>query len=159
MRSFKTLRTIEKDNFRVDFEAHEEDIDPADTVFFGEDEQSKEAEKAYLEKIYSGEYPWFCLGVHVFDTSGLIEKEVGSSYLGGVDTYDLRGVGVRDVVWEAVKEARKTTEEDRLSKAAPAMLEALEAFKGLNWLECDLDPKESRVAKQIYAAIALARGD
>jgi len=161
MQTIETLRTIEKTSFRVEFEAHPEDIDPADTVFFGEDDESKAAERAYLEKIYSGEIPWFCLGVHIWDTSGPIEKEVGSSYLGGVDTYDLHGVGVRDMVQEAVREARKTTEEDRLSKAAPAMLEALEVMvrEFGQKFEVKKDFHKMVAYEAARAAIAQARGN
>ena len=159
MYRLETLRTIEKENIRVEFVAWEEDLDPADTVAFGEDDESKKAEAEYLAKIHNGEYPWYCLGVHIFDTSDAIHSEVGASYLGGVDTYDLRGVGVRDVVWEAVKEARECMRDRRLRRAGPAMLEALELMVGV-FNNTRPDPLQAFVAiEQARGAIAQAKGE
>jgi len=100
MSDYEQLREIKTARFTVRLRAHPEYQDPIDTIAW--DDPS--AEHTYAQTIYSGACPWFVLGAHVF-AEGV---EIGSSYLGCVDTYDLRSVGVRDVVHEAIEEARQT---------------------------------------------------
>lgn len=105
-----TIRTYERERFTVEIAQHAEYVDPADTVAWDD----PEAEREYVERIESGEYPWYCLGVHVYARSdGGPLREIGSAYLGCCDTLDVRALGVRHVVREAIQDARQLLEVDR----------------------------------------------
>ena len=99
----KVIREWTMPTYRVVAVAHPEHTAPEDTVAWDDPDREKE----YCEKIYSGEYPWYVLGVHVFAGDTFL----GSSYLGCVDTYELRDVGVRDVAGGAIEEARERLDE------------------------------------------------
>lgn len=98
-----TIRTIRRGRFTVEIAEHVEHAHPADTIAFGDTPEDLEAEQEYIRKIEQGDLPWYCLGVHVY----YLGREIGSSYLGCVDTYDLHAVGLRDVVADAIREARE----------------------------------------------------
>lgn len=120
MDKLSTLRTIHIGRFLIEIAEYIEEVHPADMICYGNDPEGKRAEKEYLRKVETGEIPWYCLGVHVYithDVDGgafIPEVEIGSAYLGCVDTYDLHAVGVRWVVKDAIEEARATL--DRLAK-------------------------------------------
>lgn len=101
MHKIETLRTLNIGRFVVEIAAYVEETHPLDMVDFGDEA----AEREYVRKIEQGIYPWFCLGVHVYTRGG---HEIGSAYLGCVDTYRLHEVGLKDVVAEAVADARDT---------------------------------------------------
>lgn len=109
MHEFRVYRTA---HFVVKVLAHYEDLDPADTIAWAngpDDTEGLRAEREYLESINRGDTPWYCLGVHVFtrnDDAPWLEREIGSSYLGGVDAKNPRDVGLRDVAHEAFADAR-----------------------------------------------------
>lgn len=107
-----TLRTYEREHFTVEIAQHVEDVDSADTVAWDD----PEAEREYVERIRSGDYPWYCLGVHVYARSerGPL-REIGSAYLGCCDTLDVRALGVRDIAREAIQDARQLLEVVRWS--------------------------------------------
>ena len=106
-----TIRTYCRGRFEVELAEHVEYENPADTVAWDD----PEVEREYVEKVERGDLPWYCLGVHVYAiqrTPGFVEqpREIGSAYLGCVDTYDLHAIGARDLVLEAIQEARGLTE-------------------------------------------------
>ena len=102
-----TIRTYQRARYSVEIAEHVEFEDPAGTVAWGDEE----AEREYVEHIRSGAYPWYCLGVHVYAShEGSIRREIGSAYLGCCDTLDLRALGVRDLVADAISDARSLLE-------------------------------------------------
>lgn len=106
METIHTLKTIRTPRFVVTLEAHPEYEIPADTIAWDD----LDAEAEYVRKIESGDIPWYCLGAHVYVNSGgsWQGREIGSSYLGCVDTEDFYSVGARDVVAMAIEDARGT---------------------------------------------------
>ena len=110
------IRTIRTARFEVELAEHVEFENPADCVAWDD----PEAEREYVERIETGELPWYCLGVHVYVRESETDqgryrrlhprREIGSAYLGCVDTLDLHAVGVRDVVAEAIADARQLLE-------------------------------------------------
>jgi hypothetical protein len=92
----KSYRTA---NVEVLFVEMPEDTDPIDTVAWSPEEDAE-----YAQKVYDGTYPWYCLGVFVLFGG----HEVGSSYLGCIDTWNLRDINAFDVAREALEQARIT---------------------------------------------------
>jgi len=102
-----TIRTYERERFSVEIAEHVEYENPADTIAWDD----PQAEREYVERIHRGDLPWFCLGAHVYvSVEGGIRREIGSAFLGCCDTYDLRALGVKDVVSEAIRDARSLVE-------------------------------------------------
>lgn len=104
----RTIREYHRGRFVVELAEHVEYDHPAGTIATGDDV----ADVEYVRKIESGEYPWYTLGVHVYVTEEHCPhmREIGSSFLGWCDTYDLAAIGARDVVSEAVADARNLIE-------------------------------------------------
>ena len=110
------IRTIAVGRFEVELAEHVEHENPADCVAWDDEE----AEAEYVRKIREGVYPWYCLGAHVYvrehDTQeGRYRvhhprREIGSAYLGCCDTFELHAIGVRDLVAEAIQDARRLLE-------------------------------------------------
>lgn len=101
------IRTYRRDRFEVELAEHVEYENPADTIAWDD----PEAEGEYVRRIHAGLLPWYCLGVHVYavhQSPGRVERrrEIGAAYLGCVDTLDVRAIGVREMVREAIEEAR-----------------------------------------------------
>ena len=109
MRPVNIIREIHTPRFVVEIGEYPEHIPPEDTIASGDDSWDAE----YVEHIRSGDYPWYCLGVVVrakVERAGYVDRapELGASFLGCVDTYDTRAVGVADMVREAIADARHT---------------------------------------------------
>lgn len=98
-----TLRTYRTKNFSVVLREFPEHDHPEGTIATGDEE----ADREYVRKIETGEYPWYCLVVEVYYRGHLI----GADSLGWCDTYDLAHLGARWMVKEAIRQARSYLEE------------------------------------------------
>lgn len=96
-KGYPIIKSYSTRNFKVLFVELPEDTHPADTIAV-----SPEYDKEYVDKVLSGVYPWYMLGVFVICKG----YEIGAGYLGGIDTHDLDSVGANDVARDAIHEAR-----------------------------------------------------
>lgn len=96
----ETIKVYKTRRFIVEVASFVEYTDPAEKV----------PDPAYVRRIARGNVPWYCLGIIVRtrnDEARWMEREIGSAYLGCVDTLDWRDVGGREVAAEAIKGARE----------------------------------------------------
>jgi hypothetical protein len=75
MREYEAIWSFETKHFRIEFQAHDEDMDPADSFQFRED----------IDMVQRGEVAWFCAAVIVYHRRSKREawREIASDYLGG----------------------------------------------------------------------------